>query len=456
LRHNREQRGNHDWVETDNQDFTEIIMTSYKYCQLRHHEQNWRSLPRKVEGMIKESFVNIKPPCPDEELTQQLNAVQAETNQKVLEIVQKHLKKSIENNKESLARLNPADKDRALRIAYQRLAKNLGNRMRHEERNQLLAEADELLTYRQRNEESTATREISQEAAHQDRKEEGRTDRDEKDKEKSTTNGDVENGVEEEEQMEQGLTRKRGRPENTPTPEKNRPARNEEGAKDSATNLKGTTHGASLENLINSITETPTKKRLIRSSKVRLDDQLQNTNKNRISIHRSEGKAEWGIAPSEETGTVIIGDSNLKLARNIPEGTEVHCFPGLHFSHAAAILNKLHTDSNPLRVVIAAGINHRDHSITELDTELKRLKGAVGESEHEILVMGVPSSHSHGEDLQRKINLINGRLRTTYQNRYIEPIGRDEVTVAEFDLYGIHHNQPTTDKVIESILRFLD
>ena len=80
----------------------------------------------------------------------------------------------------------------------------------------------------------------------------------------------------------------------------------------------------------------------------------------------------------------------------------------------------------------------------------------MGESEHEILVMGVPSSHSHGQNLQRKINLINGRLRTAYQNRYIEPIGRDEVTVAEFDLYGIHHNQPTTDKVIESILRFLD
>ena len=151
-----------------------------------------------------------------------------------------------------------------------------------------------------------------------------------------------------------------------------------------------------------------------------------------------------------------MGDSNLKLARNIPTGIEVHAVPGLTFKHVVTILSRLQTTDNPVRIVISAGINHRDAQFAELQTELEQLRQAVADSAHEIIFAGVPISNSHGKEHVRNINRINDELKERFQDRFIRPIGREGVVIAASDTYWVHHTQLTTDKALLSIIDFLE
>jgi hypothetical protein len=110
---------------------------------------------------------------------------------------------------------------------------------------------------------------------------------------------------------------------------------------------------------------------------------------------------------------------------------------------------------DPLRICIAAGINHRDWRPTEIDLELDAMKEEINRSRHEIIIAGIPIPDTATTEQQATINYINGTLQRTYAGRYIEPPGR-MMTTAAGDPYKIHHTQDTTDQVMNSIFLFLD
>ena len=439
---------------------------AYRHCQLRHHQRVWEETPKKICGMLSHVFSNITPPFPDERLKNQFTTLEIETDNKIREIVRQHLTASIEENKTGLGRLNPDNKEEALNIVYKQLTRNLGRKMDHEEKKRLLAEASDLLTYyitddrdQAHDQETRKDRAETDNAAgdgtstkdgpvtEKDKTKEGHA---QPDSDKQTMTDVEQSGPSSPEQMEaQNSTRKRGRSDlATPTGRSPTQLILEE---DSPT-LPITQEQKTKKNKTNEGSPT-TASKFIHSSRMRTEE---GRGESQAITHRAEGKRDWRCQPKETTHTVIFGDSNMNLARKIPPGTEVHSFPGLRFGHAADILNKLHRPDNPLRVVIAAGVNHRDDLTSSVDGELDQLQRAVADSDHEVIMAGVPVSHTHNPNQKRLINSINARLRETYQGRFAEAIKPEHVIIEAKDAYKIHHTQTTTDKVIDSILTFLD
>jgi hypothetical protein len=157
----------------------------------------------------------------------------------------------------------------------------------------------------------------------------------------------------------------------------------------------------------------------------------------------------------ETTKIIIIGDSNLTLARQIPENVEVHAFPGMLLQHATAVLRKLPRLNNPIKVIIAVGINHRDWSWEDLEPEMEDLHRTIGDFGGEIYLAGVPLNNKLNQDQRGTLTALNNKMKEWQEGHFISPILTEEVEVTPTDRYRIHHTQETTDKVMQSFYDFL-
>ena len=141
---NQNQNQNQHPIST-NPEFQELVKGTYRHCQIRHHQKNWEEIPTKIRDMISQTFSNITPPSPNEELRETLKELQQETERSITRTVQRHLTKSLEDTKETLKKLNPTDRDTALSIVYRQLADRIGNKLPAGTRNSYLAEVEKIL-----------------------------------------------------------------------------------------------------------------------------------------------------------------------------------------------------------------------------------------------------------------------------------------------------------------------
>lgn len=440
------------WIETTNADFSTVIKSAYRHCQLRHHEKIWQALPNKVEKMMKDAFDTITPPFPDDELRGEILKLKDETNHKIKELTQKHIERVLKKNEETLGRLNPEDKNQALRIVFRQLTKNL-TRMTPEEKDQFLTEADDKLTGGRGNSGGNSggnlegnlegnsstedknkekeTEEIAMETLDANRKrvreEANRTD----------TRDDVE-GDNDDNSEEEGAAARRPAP-NNPT---KKPC-NTKSPKD-----KQFIHSSILR------PEVPTLETLTQKTGGVSD--MNPTNIHRVGNQGIETKSDWMIQPLEDTFALIIGDSNLKLAKAVPAGYETHVFPGLNLDHATILLTKLQKLTTPLKIAVSVGINNRDTPPMELDILIQKILTASTTGPHEVLMTGVPISGTQSREQDNNIKYLNDGLEKAFGEWYVGPIPQGEITISKADLYQIHHTQETTDKVMKSILSFLE
>ena len=156
----------------------------------------------------------------------------------------------------------------------------------------------------------------------------------------------------------------------------------------------------------------------------------------------------------EETEIIIIGDSNLTMARHIPKKAEVHAFPGMLLQHASAVLNKLPRPSKT-KVVLAVGINHRDWVWEDLEPEIEVLHRNLADAQAEIYIAGVPLHSKLNQEQRAVLTKLNNKMKEWQGGNYVSPILAEEVEVSSTDRYRIHHTQDTTDKVMKSFFDFL-
>lgn len=401
------------WVSTSNQEFSSMVKAAYRHCQIRHHEGTWQEVPNKIKNVVGNVFDTITPPYPDAALQDEFRRLREKLEEDIKSVVQNHLQRSKEQVERELSMTNPDDKEAALNIVYRQLSRNLKRKITHDNKCIYLEEAEKLIGRTQiRNEPEQSIQEGQTVGAN-----EGLANTDE------TSEVAMEASE---------ATRKRNRTKSTPEKTVQVQSRN---------SVEGSPAQA-----------TPVKKNRIENN----SDSNQGAAEANKFVHQREIKSQWEIKLKESTNTIVIGDSNLSLARKIPSDFEVHAFPGMHLQHATSVINKLPRGrERPLRVILSVGINHRDWSKEDLEPEINALREVVDKAEAEIYLAGVPLHGSLNNSQKEILTTLNNNMKDWQRGHYINPILTSDVDIIPSDRYRIHHTQETTDRVMQSFIDFL-
>jgi hypothetical protein len=497
-------------AETNNQPFAHLVKTTYRHCQVRHHQIIWAQLPRKISKYIDDTFDLITPPYPDNTLEDELKDLEEKLKKDIQRTIELHLQRAevrVHGDLTSmdLTDMDPNDKGKALEIAYRQLTSRHGHKMNHETRVRYLGEADQLLgTWTQRGEQRSG--EVGQtgkggggvEGGPKETEMEqglGQMGQSDKDKGLGQEEGtDTDRGQttgQTEADMEPGeVNRKRLRIEGSPqTSCKNGNSRMEretgmnkrkkgidtdkqDGGEEDKRDSAGDGNGGDVENVGEVGTggdEEQTGGERERENigadsdkKTERKGQTNRTIRTRgLSItHLQENKDKWRIVPGEDTRSIIFGDSNLKLMRDCPPEVETHAFPGMQWKHVSHVLNGLGEGGFGGKVLIAVGINHRNMEYSEnldaLNHFQEQVKGKRLAFEA-LFVAGTPTNGHLDACQARTIVHLNSLLQKMIgkDGGFVPPLTDGDIVIAAGDKFNIHHTQETVDKNRDHYLNFL-
>jgi hypothetical protein len=168
-----------------------------------------------------------------------------------------------------------------------------------------------------------------------------------------------------------------------------------------------------------------------------------------VTVYDSNNKRQWRLHIKNSPNTVIIADSNFRLAKDIPlpDDWEVHVYPGNNFLHTTNLLKTATIPNCVKNIVLAVGINNKGWNFTisskpdwnKMLSEAKKVKPAV----HFLGVSTVNPSES--------IKTINQEGKKNFGAKFITALPEDQVTVSPSDPFKIHHDRVTVEKIINSI-----
>lgn len=173
---------------------------------------------------------------------------------------------------------------------------------------------------------------------------------------------------------------------------------------------------------------------------------------NKKIYQNTSRKDSWMLQSlSEKAETLIIADSNMRLAKNIRSDMELHVFPGSKLHHVIHILNSAVITSKVKNIVIAVGINDRSSNpytcssnltdIVEICRNFKKSCHFLGVSYGDLPVR----ERNNIDDLNRA---ASGLLRTGY----IQPLAAQAVKINPDDKrYRIHFDDNTVCKIMHTI-----
>src|ERR1700761_5297721 len=178
-----------------------------------------------------------------------------------------------------------------------------------------------------------------------------------------------------------------------------------------------------------------------------------NTDRLRKFVYNSKNKGMWKLNVRHKPTTLVLGDSNMRLARNIPDDWEIHVYPGAYLRHAVSLLQTTGLPDSIKNIVVAVGVNHRSMEYASTKLEFGRVRAQAkilgGKQLH---FLGVSTSSGLSTTEAANIRQLNADAGSSFGNRkFIRPLPTEQVTIAPSDPFRIHHDHPTVDRVIESI-----
>ena len=166
-------------------------------------------------------------------------------------------------------------------------------------------------------------------------------------------------------------------------------------------------------------------------------------------IHQNAPKNAWDISLKREVSVLILGDSNLRLARDLPTDWEVHVFPGCDLNNAAMILSKLQITKDLKHIITCVGINNKSEPLSNVKLEINKLfngsnkfKGIQGH----FLGVGIPDSIQGVE--RQNLEGLNKLGSSKFSLNYIDPLPCRDINIIPNDKYKIHYDQFTVDSTI--------
>ena len=169
------------------------------------------------------------------------------------------------------------------------------------------------------------------------------------------------------------------------------------------------------------------------------------------TYHDGRLKSKWSVSPRPSTRVLVLGDSNMKLAKTpLNSEYEIHAFSGAYIAHMYTILSQSELDPPISDVVIAVGINHGEASFdfATLPDLRKLARQAETLDEHvRVHFLGI----STPEEANANIRDLNRAACQGFGDRYIPPLPVDQVSICRTDNSGIHHDSGTVHRILKSI-----
>src|SRR5579872_4202383 len=92
-----------------NPDFAGLCKSMFRLVQLKHHQGNWKTLPKGISRNIERTIRNIKPPMPCNELSDHLLALSLEFQEKLSKAVSDHITTAYDKVLSEQGHLNNSD-----------------------------------------------------------------------------------------------------------------------------------------------------------------------------------------------------------------------------------------------------------------------------------------------------------------------------------------------------------
>lgn len=422
---------------SNNDDFAAVSKSLYRIVQVRHHESNWEQLPKSIEQRLSKLASDIKPPVPDSYLQSALQAATTAYGKTIADIVRQHLERKRHELEAAAAKLNPVDVDRARTIAGKYLSTRLGKRLDDERRATMLDDAVAKIGSGHRpaagalvqgGSDTRAETEFQPAPARRRpaQRTTVETPAERKRKAESTPPTAVQNRFEIFAEMERIEVLSDNEDDIEPEVEIERqPAR--------------------------PAAPKPTPKKARTST---------DSFRTRAGVHVYCGdKDQWTAAPEMATKTMVIGDSNMRDAPEVPDEWEIHSMPGAKLEHVTRLVRRMKenlTDDHSLcHVIIQVGINHRSHLSTvvcryEMTNIMEELDDVGIRSS--FCGISIPSKRPKAEvDRIREINEM-ARNQWPY-GRYIEPLTDKQIAIKASDvMFRIHHTPETIGAVVDKMV----
>lgn len=413
-----------------NNDFASVSKCIYRLVQLNHHNKNWEQLPKSLTDRIQRLASDINPPMIDDELRRVIRASADKFGQEIADHVRVHLRRKIAEKETEAGRLNPADIDRAKSVAAKYVDVRLGKRLEVGRRAQLLDVAAATVGRFRHPPPSTLPTGMTAAATTPTVV-------------RQPTNGNAWTTV--------------GSPRRPPADSRKRilstpdttPTNNRFDVLADDTDSIQTDVEPDVEDPRPRVTPGAPKKARKTATTIR-----PKAADREVEIWNGP-KDQWTIQPLPTTRMVVIGDSNLRLTPEIPEGWQIFCLPGARIHHVREAVDRLSEDLEvgQFDLAIQAGINHRDDTDDSVCLEIDELvrdardKSCVGTIYH----MGVSATKSMSQRQQNSLQIVNDRFKFQLDEACTEALPVDDVETTD-DPHGIHYTPKTIDLLIKSLM----
>jgi len=460
--------------------FAHLLKLLYRGTQLRHHANNWGTLPKPVEKKIKDLFEFLTPPVPTDELKSQLESIRSSIAHEIRSCVLSHINTQTTINSKQLGEhaINETDRDAARGLAERVIKRKYGRKASQQNLNTWLAADLSVMgqgttstnhpeSILQATESTNHTEPIYVQATNNTSSDTPQTNR--KRRRDSpipvsnrfsvlTENPDQSESVESDVLTDTDVTNPKKLLARSPETIRNE---NIDGNKNNASK-NPTDDRFSLQTDFDDILSMPPPPQCDRSlasqptvslNRLSLSKSFypkQTSNKNVIIHNNKIKKSAWKLDIRGSPNTVLVTDSNFRLASHdipIPDDWEIHVYPGNNFANTTHILKTATIPDCVKNVILAVGINHRDWKFVtstkpdwyKMVAEAKRLKTTVH-------FLGVSTV-----DLPETIKAINQSGMKSFGDKFIPALPEDQVTISPIDPSNIHHNKETVEKIINSI-----
>jgi len=151
--------------------------------------------------------------------------------------------------------------------------------------------------------------------------------------------------------------------------------------------------------------------------------------------------------------TLIIGDSNMRMAKTVPAGWQLVVLPGAKCRHVIEMVERTcRSDQRRVETIyLQVGINHRD-DVGLAEAEFRETFRQLRKIAVKVRYVGISYDRRLPGRVRDHIQDMN-RMWRNISDGYVYPLEYRDVRIQD-DRFGIHHDRDTVQRVMGSIIDF--
>ena len=482
---------NNNRIQSGNPQFTSLSKTLFQYVQIRRCTTMWHNLPKPIDKAADDLFSMIRLPMPDDQLNNKLQTAKNDLKSLLVTIAQEHALNNISETNKKLKNMDTTDKEVAKSVARTYLKKHFQRKLNQQETEQLLDEALEIVGQNLiLNTAAPLNKKIQNEHV-KDNPINGSSQRNKNKRgfefiKSPITTMNRFNILSSEEEVEIEDLEAREEIQNNSSskvksPEKkkmntSKSPKPKQNNNTTTNNLNSEPSQSTSHQNTESDCESPepaeeptvsTQETQPNINNTESDCEVININNSptrditrRFSLSQTSGckpiihdETNWKLKLKAHTKTIVIADSNFRYATELPKEWEIHVFPGLNIEQTTNLIkmSKLQQNKNLQNIIIHSGINNRRRTTTSNNIDVGKLNATLLQTKKNVLfnAVSIPSTLSTKE--QDVLTELNDKASRCFQEKFIQPLTTNQVSVSPKDKFKIHYTKATINKICNNI-----